>query len=100
MLIIYCASKNGIFYKHVKEQKYFLTVEIRINVTNSCLHTCASILQHCCSNETGGLPRLVASCTRSNCSFCVGLFCIECNMATAANQVERESGLNKPPQRS
>ena len=59
--------------------------------------TCASILQHCCSSETGGFPRLVASCTLNNCSFCVEFSRIACNMATEANQLDRESALNNPP---
>ena len=62
--------------------------------------TCASMLQHCCRRETGGWPRLVASWTRRSCSFWVVLSMTACSMATAANQLERESALNSPPHSS
>jgi len=35
--------------------------------------TCVRMFVHCWSRETAGCPRLVASWTRSNCSFCVEL---------------------------
>ena len=40
-----------------------------------CRPTCERMLVHCCSRETGGFPRLVASWTLSSCSFCVRLSC-------------------------
>lgn len=55
------------------------------------------MLQHCCSKETGGFPRLVASCTLNSCSFWVGFSEIAFNMATAANQLDKESALKSPP---
>lgn len=62
--------------------------------------TWASMLQHCCNRETGGLPRLVASWTRSSCSFCVGFSIMACNIATEANHVDNESTLKSPPHKS
>lgn len=62
--------------------------------------TCASMLQHCCSRETGGFPRLVASCTRSSCSRWLVLPSTACSIATAANQLDIESPLNRPPHNS
>jgi len=58
------------------------------------------MLEHCCSSDTGGLPKLVASCTLSSCSFCFALSKTACIKATAANQVERGSLLKRPPQSS
>ena len=63
-------------------------------------HTCARIFVHCCSNDTGGFPTDVASWTRKSCSFCAVLPTVECKRATAANHVDRESALNKPPHNS
>lgn len=58
------------------------------------------MLVHCCSRETGGLPRLVASCTRRSCSFWVRLSCRAWARATAAHQLDRESAENRPPHSS
>jgi len=58
--------------------------------------TCVRMLVHCWSSETGGWPRLVASWTRSSCSFCVELSTIAWSSATAANHVDRPSELKRP----
>lgn len=48
----------------------------------------------------GGLPTLVASSTRNNCSFCAGFSTRACDRATAENQLDRASPLNSPPHKS
>lgn len=58
------------------------------------------MLVHCCSRETGGFPRLVASWTLSSCSFWVRLSCKAWARATEAHQLERESAENRPPHSS
>lgn len=62
--------------------------------------TCERMLVHCCSSDTGGLPMLVASCTRRSCSFRVAFSCKAWARATAAHQLERESVEKRPPQSS
>ena len=54
------------------------------------------MLVHCWSRETGGWPRLVASWTRSSCSFCVEFSTMACSRATEANHVDRPSELKRP----
>lgn len=58
------------------------------------------MLVHCCSKDTGGFPRLVASWTLSSCSFWVRLSWRAWAKATAAHQLDRESAENRPPQSS
>lgn len=58
------------------------------------------MLVHCCSSDTGGLPMLVASWTRSSCSLSVAFSCRAWARATAAHQLDRESVEKRPPQNS
>ena len=65
--------------------------------TRCIQRTWASMFAHCCSSETGGLPRLVANWTRSSCSFWAVLPLTAWSRATAANHVDSGSMLKSPP---
>lgn len=106
-LIIQDRQLQDNIHVHVNFDKInFVVLKNNILAMHTCIHclwlslslTCASMLQHCCNRDTGGLPMLVASCTRNSCSFCVPLSWMACSIATAANQLDKESALNKPPQ--
>ena len=62
--------------------------------------TWARIFIHCCSNVTGGVPTLVASCTRNKFSLLAVLPSTVCNKATDANHVDKASVLNSPEHKS
>ena len=55
---------------------------------------------HCCSSVTGGVPTLVASCTRNKFSLLAVLPSTVCNRATDANHVDKASVLNSPEHKS
>lgn len=93
-------------FTDVEQQKTLIRNGFNVtafSAESACQEQCLTwerMLVHCCSKDTGGFPRLVASWTLSSCSFWVRLSCRAWAKATAAHQLDKESAEKRPPHSS
>lgn len=91
------------YWGYCSKKRDYKRVPGRCGLSRASCDQCPTwerMLVHCCSKDTGGFPRLVASWTLSSCSFWVRLSCRAWAKATAAHQLDKESAEKRPPHSS